>query len=478
MRKVIPSLAVVLLAAATVLGALQGTEEFPHQAHEGLFPLCEGCHVGIVTGEEASLFPDLASCTECHDGTRLDQVDWQPPGPRASNLEFFHTVHEDVVELDGSSVTCQGCHAADGVVLPAPRMAVAAAAPESCLECHVHGAPAHLSPAAECAVCHVPLTEAERIPTERIALFPWPDSHDAPGFISEHAPGTPLEEISCGICHASNTCERCHVNADRLEPITRLASDPRVAELEEGKVAEYPVPESHLASGWSWDHGTSALAGPAQCSTCHTRPSCTECHIEGGPQSAGVIAALPDPVPGGAPGVDLSHAGERLHPFDFDERHATFAATGALQCAECHSQQYCSDCHAAAQASRDFHPDNFLERHALEVFAGGSNCQSCHSTEAFCRDCHEQTGIASEGRLNVAFHTAQPMWILTHGQAARIGLESCASCHQQTDCLACHSTFLGRGVNPHGPGFNAEGMAARNRVTCRWCHLDDPLGGG
>jgi hypothetical protein len=172
--------------------------------------------------------------------------------------------------------------------------------------------------------------------------------------------------------------------------------------------------------------------------------------------------------------VDLTAAGENVHPPDFGYRHGVFAATGALQCTECHSQQYCSDCHQA-QDSREFHPMNFLERHALEVFAGGADCQSCHSTEAFCRDCHVESGIASQGRLNVAFHSAQPLWILAHGQAARIGMESCASCHRQTDCLACHSTFLGRGVNPHGPGFDAQGMQSRNRVTCRWCHVGDPV---
>jgi hypothetical protein len=462
----------LLVAAGALVASLSRDEPFPHEAHEGLFPLCQGCHVGVVTGVDAELYPDPASCAECHDGVREERVDWSPPGPRASNLRFFHPDHQDLVESLGDSATCQTCHAPDA---PPVRMAVSAAPPEGCLECHVHAAEAHLAPVAECQVCHMPLTEAERIPTTRIAAFPWPDSHDEPNFLAEHAPGTPLEQISCGICHARNTCERCHVNADRLEAVVELDRDARVAELEEGRLAEYPVPATHLDPDWQWDHGATAFAETARCSNCHTQPSCTECHLDGGRQAAQVIASLPSPVPGGAPGVDLSDAGDQVHPFDFGDRHATFAATGALQCSECHSQQYCSDCHAA-QESRDFHPDNFLERHALEVFAGGSSCQSCHSTEAFCRDCHEQTGVASQGQLNVAFHTAQPMWILAHGQAARIGLESCASCHRQTDCLACHSTFLGRGVNPHGPGFDAEGMAARNRVTCRWCHVGDPIG--
>lgn len=473
MKRFVTPAAVLLVVAGALVASLQTDDEFPHETHEGLFPLCEGCHVGVVTGVEAELFPDAASCAECHDGVREEVVEWRPRGPRASNLEFFHPRHQDLVEAEEGFAECRTCHAPDD---PPVRMAVTAAPPEGCLECHVHAAQAHLAPGVECAVCHVPLTRAEALPEARIALFPWPDSHDEPGFLRDHAPDTPLAQISCAVCHARDTCERCHVNADRLEAITALERDDRVARLEAGMVAEYPEPESHEAAGWAWDHGDLASAGPAVCSNCHTRPSCTECHLDAVGQAAAVIATLPDPVPGGAPGVDLASAGEAVHPFDFDTRHATFAATGALQCSECHSRQYCSDCHTAAD-SREFHPANFMERHALEVFSGGSDCQSCHSTEAFCRDCHAGSGLASDGRLNVAFHSAQPLWILSHGQAARIGLESCASCHRQTDCLACHSTFLGRGVNPHGPGFDAERMAARNRVTCRWCHLGDPLGG-
>ncbi len=462
------------VAVAVLAGVLSGAGDrsFPHETHERLFPVCEGCHVGVVTGAESAMFPSPANCAQCHDGVREPLVEWETPvRPRVSNLQFSHPVHQDLVDREGNEVACASCHATEA---GAPRMQVAAPQPTRCLECHVHESPVHLASTAQCTTCHVPLTDATLLTTEQIALFPWPESHDAPDFILEHAPGTPLEQLSCGVCHARDTCERCHVNADWLDAITALGRDDRVATLEQSLSAEYPVPESHLSRGWGWDHGEIAVGDPARCSTCHTQESCRTCHIEGN-QPLAALAQLPIGVPGGAPGVDLEGAGEGVHPADFGRAHGTFAATGALQCAQCHTEQYCSDCHAGAD-SRGFHLDNFLERHALEVFAGSGDCQSCHSTETFCRDCHVASGVASGGGLDVAFHTAQPMWILAHGQAARIGLESCASCHRQTDCLACHSSVLGRGVSPHGPGFNAERMAARNRVTCRWCHLQDPLG--
>lgn len=475
-----PLLAIVLvfLSAGAVFASLDRTQEFPHASHEGLFPVCEGCHRGIATGEREEWYPEPASCAECHDGNRLERVAWQPRESRASNLAFSHPEHDALVVDRGETVSCQACHATEA---PAARMDVAGPRPEGCLECHAHQAEQHLAETAECQVCHVPITRAADVPIERIAAFPRPDSHDEPGFLSEHAPDGSLEEVSCSTCHARESCERCHANADRLDPVRSLERDERIASLQEGMSAEYPVPESHRSDEWFLAHGAEAAAAPAQCSNCHTQPGCTECHVESGARSSVAIAGLPSPVPGGASGVNLMHVADDMHAFDFRDQHATVAASGALECQECHSQQYCSDCHAGTESttgSSDFHPANFMERHAVEVFSGASDCQSCHSTEAFCRDCHQQTGVASQGQLDVAFHTAQPLWVLSHGQAARIGLESCASCHRQTDCLACHSTFLGRNINPHGPGFDAEGMAARNRVTCRWCHLDDPLGGG
>jgi hypothetical protein len=500
-------------------------DAFPHEAHAGLFPLCVGCHVGVETGVETDLFPDQASCAACHDGLRADPVAWAPPSPRASNLSFSHPRHQALVEASDPSVTCQTCHAMDDAPT---RMSVAAAEAGSCLACHAHAAPEHLAQGRDCAACHVPLTEADRLPVERIAAFPAPASHASADFVSNHAPGTARDQAGCVTCHTRDTCVRCHVNAASVPAITAMGWDERVALLEVGRTPEYPLPATHHDPDWFWGHGSAASGATATCANCHTQPTCTTCHVETAGRTRAAIAALPLPVPGGAPGVDLTGAGARLHPPGFEENHAAFAASGALQCATCHTEDSCIACHVGtfSEASRptgeggprvgsrgseplppppvsngaprtvafattglvhaswspdvpvseyrspDYHPPNFLERHATEVFSARTDCQSCHSTEAFCRDCHTDVGLASSGRLNTAFHTAQPLWLLSHGQAARLNLESCAACHSQTDCLACHSGILGRGVNPHGPGFNAERMASRNRITCRWCHLN------
>ena len=54
--------------------------------------------------------------------------------------------------------------------------------------------------------------------------------------------------------------------------------------------------------------------------------------------------------------------------------------------------------------------------------------------------------------------------------AARQGMESCSTCHQQTECLACHSAKQGWRVNPHGPDFDPERAADRSTQSCAICH--------
>ena len=164
----------------------------------------------------------------------------------------------------------------------------------------------------------------------------------------------------------------------------------------------------------------------------------------------------------------------RVHPPGFAERHGPAAASTRTSCEGCHAKRFCSDCHDG-EGRRRYHPANFAVRHPSEAYSRQRDCAACHSREAFCGACHQRLGLASQGRRDVAYHTAQPLWLLQHARAARQGLESCTTCHVQRDCMQCHSQ-AGWGVNPHGRGFDARRMAARNAETCRYCHLGDPLG--
>ncbi len=513
----------LLLASGSVARAQQQVQDsFPHARHAKMFPTCEACHAGIATGNTATGYPAPSLCANCHDGRVSRVVKWNGPAPHPTNLAFSHQQHAQAEARAGSAIIqCTSCHARpDSARI---WMAVRRAPPAACLTCHAHAASGHLADDNVCSTCHVPLTRASALTTATIAAFPRPPSHDQPGFLSEHAPRTAADEARCATCHTRESCERCHVNADKLATIIELGSDARVAHVVAGRPGVYPVPTDHQTSQWATDHADAARRSIASCANCHAQSSCAACHIGRG--ATAVVAALPVAVPGKAQGVVVRHTPTGAPPIPtpginpappqasripdsgsaravlrtpggsaplaardsgglylvqvhwpgFLTLHAPIAATGQLACASCHTQRFCTDCHAGEQR-RNFHPANFIARHANESYNRQIDCTNCHNPEAFCRTCHFNVGVGTRNPRNAAFHTGQPLWLLQHGQAARQSLESCTTCHQQQDCMRCHST-LGWGVNPHGPGFDPRRMAARNLQVCLECHLTNPLTG-
>jgi hypothetical protein len=483
--------------AAVALGATravaQPTAAFPHDKHAKLFPLCESCHMGVASGDAANAFPTEASCRDCHNGTDAKPVEWRRPARAAGLLRYSHPEH--AAKVDSAGRECGACHGTSG----APRMVVHRATPESCLTCHTHQASAHLADDNRCGSCHVALTAARGLSRERVAALPRPPTHERANFISAHAPSTPLAALSCGTCHARQSCARCHVNASTQSIIAALAPDDRVAAVVAGKEAVYPTPADHELNDFAWEHGGLAREQGARCATCHTRPSCNACHT--GTGWTDVLRQMPNAERGAAPGVRLEHRRTRaarveptreaaesrpqgvvhsvsVHEAGFLLAHKVQAGAAALECAGCHTQRFCSDCHTGeASGERRFHGANFAMSHAASAFAREAECAACHNAEAFCRSCHVQSGLASRGRLDVAYHTAQPQWLLQHGRAARQGLQNCTSCHVQRDCLTCHST-TGWGINPHGRDFDAASQAKRTPRTCLVCHLEVPRGRG
>lgn len=464
---------------------------FPHERHERLFPLCESCHAGIPTGDAATSMPTESSCQQCHNGTDAKTVTWRRPPTRSQGLlRFSHAGHAR--EVDSTGKACTTCHGASGQ----PRMNVQRAQPPTCLGCHTHRATNHLADDNRCSTCHVPLTAAVALSAERVAKLPKPPSHERTDFASAHQPGTPLASTSCATCHARESCARCHVNAATQPLIASLGRDARVATLVANRPASYPLPADHQAEGFVRNHGTAARQLTQRCAACHARPACTTCHIGSG--ASDVMPRMPVPEPGGAPGVQLQlqpprvrvsqqqaalqqaapqqaapqQKAVRVHSANFRTEHRAEASNGALSCAGCHERRFCADCHTTENPRR-FHRANFVQSHAPESYGRETDCASCHNAELFCRSCHSQSGLASKGRLDAAFHTAQPQWLLQHGRAARQGLQSCTTCHAQRDCMTCHST-LGWGVSPHGPGFRADRAASRNATQCLMCHIKIP----
>jgi hypothetical protein len=463
--------ALLIIAAAAVAGsvvlAADATDRFPHHRHARLFPLCTGCHAGIEAGERAQFYPPPDNCTSCHDGTTEKRVEWDGPRPYLTNLAFEHPAHQAVaVARDGAALECEQCHS----VSAEARMTIQRANPDVCLSCHGHAATDHFVNAL-CETCHVPLVETE-LPAQRLLALPEPTDHYATGFVRElHGAQALATTQRCATCHTRERCLACHVNAADVTQIAALPPAPRDW-IVPSYTAHYPEPASHLAPSWLERHG--AAASRQECATCHTQQDCTTCHAAPAPE---VVATLPSRGEVSAPGAGTERQPPPSHASRFFERdHAALAAASPESCAACHQKQFCADCHDAP-LQPSYHPRNFTVQHASAAWGRRLECSSCHEVRTFCRACHVQLGMRTEGRLDPGFHDAEPLWLLRHARAARQGLESCTSCHNQRDCLQCHSTLGAFQVSPHGPDFDARRAQKRNPTICFACHTSDPLKG-
>ncbi len=189
--------------------------------------------------------------------------------------------------------------------------------------------------------------------------------------------------------------------------------------------------------------------------------SCDVCHIE----------------PGGGP-MDVRLKPPSHTPY-WVQDHRSLAAGDGAACQTCHfREQYCVGCHLGSEnvdvPGRDvsrYHPANFMQQHQAAAWGRENECSSCHNPQVFCRSCHSALGLGTDGfRTNTGYHNENTSFLFGHGQAARQGLESCATCHAQRDCLVCHSATAGRRVNPHGPDFDPKHLADKNPTMCLFCH--------
>lgn len=451
---------------------------FPHQRHQGLFPLCTGCHTGIPTGDSARFLPSPDLCQNCHNGQDQRRVSWTPPERQVPFLRFDHPAHASRAAREGRDVQCASCHVAEG----GPTMAVVSLSPDRCFTCHGRDPQSHMTAATNCTMCHRAVATTS-VGEGLLGAVPKPADHEARDFLATHGPTSPRDINRCATCHTQEKCASCHVDPS-LDAIQAMPEAPADWTLP-AMAAHYPRPASHRADDWEQTHGR-PVPTAAQCSTCHTRDDCAACHIAPLPEPANSLPPRPEGRAGGqersqerpqerqqvrAPGVGLRDRlpGSHQSPF-FLAAHPTVAAAQPATCSGCHTESYCAACHNAPRAP-GYHPPDFAMRHAAAAGSASMECANCHNTQAFCRQCHLEAGFGASGRLGSGYHDAEPVWLLRHGQAARQGLEQCASCHTQKECLQCHSQTGAFKVNPHGPNFDPERARQRNPWICSACHI-------
>lgn len=246
-------------------------------------------------------------------------------------------------------------------------------------------------------------------------------------------------------------------------------------------------------------------AKDVSCSSCHLheaelivpeRKVCLDCH-----EQAFVSAAeLP---------------ATRTHGPVWALQHREEAKSKTIDCAACHEQDYCLECHKSGRADEmgafgnnmiNVHRSDFHVSHPIAARTDPQLCSSCHENN-FCVACHDdfRVGRSSgashrrvfdlglngdidaihagftpdvqcdachlQGSVAPDFHT----WSVGHARDARKNLATCQSCHPDGDvCIKCHSARGGAvGYNPHGKDWDDRKSRlndASNGKTCRKCH--------
>ncbi len=174
------------------------------------------------------------------------------------------------------------------------------------------------------------------------------------------------------------------------------------------------------------------------------------------------------------------------HSPDFLVAHKRTARIDLSDCAVCHSQADCQQCHDAAvltgvpansgkRLGANFRPNatgtralvvervhdlNFRFTHPLKATGRVEECSVCHDQRTFCTDCHASEGVDVAGKPSWhggsdwgAFAGVVPPRGGRHAELARRDIERCISCHdiegQDPTCMLCHRDDDGvKGTDP------------------------------
>jgi hypothetical protein len=176
------------------------------------------------------------------------------------------------------------------------------------------------------------------------------------------------------------------------------------------------------------------------------------------------------------------------HGITFSQRHSHIARANRNYCEQCHTPASCLSCHAGRFKPMRLHRSDYISHHAQDARRDQPRCVSCHRTQSFCLSCHIRSGVGQSSKesgfrpnTGVAFHppgfNAFRAGPGHHKFSARRNINSCASCHREESCIACHGTRArrGGGFSPHPPGFasslKCRSLLRRNSRVCLRCHL-------
>lgn len=374
--------------------------------------------------------------------------------PRQQNpLKFNHRRHvaetDQAKGVEGEGMSCTFCHETvsdqvNNAERDIPKHDV-------CENCHDKDAPpdqgAKPFPMSECEKCHGDINKTRTSTKAKPMVIP------APNLKFAHA-----DHVKAGL-----ECDKCHA---RVKDRTLATRD------------DVPTMD--------------------RCISCHkemnVKAECATCHLTGATGRLVTAFAEGDLKP-------ARYHAAAVHSGDFLRDHAVPANRDPGYCKNCHSTDYCMECHDGAGRNARYHPGDWIAVHGTRSRTDDFRCSSCHRMQSFCLDCHVQSGVASMVDIKTNIVTRRtvrvndsglatgphPMsadgWLNPgsrnfHGFFAQRSIQSCASCHQEQYCLTCHASGFGtggpsRGGNPHGPNpERLKGSAVRgnNARACLKCH--------
>ncbi len=244
-------------------------------------------------------------------------------------------------------------------------------------------------------------------------------------------------------------CEDCHKNVEQSVAVTDhalLPSKEDCADCHEDEIDEesedsncalchthsdYPLtyPAKPERFGRDFSH-TNHISQYSDCTHCHggintddgSKPlfiwkdkDCKACHESSKPANHTLIW-------------------EKEHGFEMN-------SAVSENCALCHDDTFCDDCHKFQQFTPLTHTTNYLVVHGWEATAGSQECSTCHEPEEDCFSCHRQEKVMP---MNHNFANWTGLFLDNggdHSYAAHDAPELCQTCHRpQSDdtCLRCH----------------------------------------
>ena len=316
-------------------------------------------------------------------------------------------------------------------------------------------------------------------------------------------------EKTCSGCHAewiqtkAQRCGSCHINYPKV-PLPTPGKRSAMPRPKQGKSTTARLQFSHRLHHQrgipcQTCHGMNQAANTREGGTTPTMPTmktCVDCHRERGASTRcdACHPTRPDGVlqtrlPRGLMKPSLRVLPTAHHGLDFGRNHGQAARVSPTLCTTCHRDTQCAGCHAGHRRPVSIHPADYTHQHSVDARRDRPQCSGCHQPQRFCLNCHARSGVTmspgsdlrKQPRGPRQFH---PPGFVTqggakpgarhHGRAARRNLRTCVSCHQEADCVRCHSTVSPSSLraSPHPPHFRCDRLFDVNIKGCLKCHQD------